>query len=83
MQMIWHTTSHIITALIHYAILIVKIIYINLIVHMEWLAHRQLVILEEEIGYNATFKKGSAKIPLLKKVEQNSTFEKSGAKFHF
>jgi len=50
---------------------------------MEWLAHRQLVILEEEIGYNATFKKGSAKIPLLKKVEQNSTFEKSGAKFHF
>jgi len=64
MQMIWRITSHIITAIIHYATLIVKIIYTNRIVRMEWLVHRQLVILEEEIGYN-------------------STFEKSGAKFHF
>ena len=47
---------------------------------MEWLVHQQQVILEDEIGYNTTFLKGSAKIPLLKKVEQNSTFEKSGAK---
>jgi hypothetical protein len=64
MQMIWRITSHIIIALIPYAILIVKIIYTNRIVHMEWLVHQQRVILEDEIGYN-------------------STFEKSGAKFHF
>jgi hypothetical protein len=61
MQMIWRIINHTIIALIPYAILIVKIIYTNHIVPMEWLVHQQRVILEDETGYNSTFEKSGAK----------------------